>query len=212
VTKRPFLGQDGSNTRVTDAHFRPSINKINAHYGVYGLVFRSPCSTSNASAIRTETSKNVTKRPFLDQDGSIASATDAPFRPSNYETVDCYGAYGLLFRFPCSTSNTSAIRTETIEYVTKRPFLGQDGSNTRVTDAHFRPSINKINVCKGSTDQNLDPLGPPQIQVQFITSISRNVTKRPFLDQDGSNARSTNLHYYPSIHTTNVYYFLSSCW
>jgi hypothetical protein len=114
VTKRPFLGQDGSNARATACCFWPSIYKTNVCYGVYGLVFRSPCATSNTqSGICTETSENVTKRPFLGQDGSNARATACCFWPSIYKTSVCYGVYGLVFRPQCATSNTqSGICTE----------------------------------------------------------------------------------------------------
>jgi hypothetical protein len=149
VTERPFLDQHGSNTRASVAYFWPSIYKTDVCYGVYGLVFRSPCATSNASAICTETSENVTEHPFLDQHGSNARASVAHFWPSIYKTIVCYGVYGLVFRSPCATSNTSAICIETSENVTERPFLDQHGSNARASVANFWPSIYKTNVCYG---------------------------------------------------------------
>jgi hypothetical protein len=117
VTERPILGQHGSIARVTVAHFWPSIFKTNVWNGVYGLVFRSPCATPNTRAICTQTSENVTERPFLGQHSSIARATVAPFWLSTYKTHVCYGVYELVFRSPCATSNTSAFCTETSENV-----------------------------------------------------------------------------------------------
>jgi hypothetical protein len=127
--------------------FWPSIFKTNVCYGVNGLVFRSSCATSNTCDYCTETSENVTERPFLGRHGSIAWATVAHFWPSIFMTDVCYGVYGLVFRSPCATSNTSAFCTETSKNVTERPFLGQHGSIAWASLAPFWPSIYKTHVC-----------------------------------------------------------------
>jgi hypothetical protein len=57
----------------------------------------------------------------------------------------------------------------------------------------------------GSTGRYLDPLAPPQIQ-RLFSKIIENVTKRPFLGQDGSNARATAVHFRQSIYVTRTCY------
>jgi hypothetical protein len=100
-----------------------------------------PMRNLNTSAFCTETSENVTERPFLGQHGFIARTKLSHFWPSIYRTNVCYGVYELVFRSPCATSNTSAFCTETSENVSEQPFLGQHGSIARATLSHFWPSI-----------------------------------------------------------------------
>jgi hypothetical protein len=93
-------------------------------------------------------SRKWTERPFLGQLGSNASATLANFWPSIYETHVCHGVYNQVFRFPCATSNTIALCTETIVNELNDRF---SVSTAPLQEQQWRilDRLYKSNVCSG---------------------------------------------------------------
>jgi hypothetical protein len=85
-----------------------------------------------------------------------------------YKTHDCYGVYGLVFRSPCASSNTSGIYTETSDNVTNDCFIVRTAplreQSLRISDRLYIRQM----FAYGCTGKYLDFHAQPQIQqLQF---------------------------------------------